>query len=60
MPQFRSRLYLVDTTTGSDVSALATIDAGGFAPLAKSLLWEQSFGAINFEGMTFGPTLNDG
>ena len=60
VPQFRSRLYLVDTTTGSDVSALATIDAGGFAPLAKSLLWEQSFGAINFEGMTFGPTLNDG
>ena len=60
VPQFRSRLYLVDTTTGSDVSALPTIDAGGFAPVAKSLLWERSFGATNFEGMTYGPILTDG
>jgi hypothetical protein len=60
VPQFRSRLYLVDTTTGSDVSALAAIDAGGFTPLAKTLLWERSFASSNFEGMTFGPALDDG
>ncbi|MFM1903599.1 MAG: hypothetical protein RLZZ440_1499 [Planctomycetota bacterium] len=60
VPQFRSRLYLVDTDTASDVSALATINAGGFTPLSKTLLWERSFAASNFEGMTFGPTLNDG
>lgn len=60
VPQFRSRLYLVDTTTGSDVSALASIDAGGFTPLGKSLLWERSFGFTNFEGMTYGPALADG
>jgi hypothetical protein len=60
VPQFRSRLYFVDTTTGSDVTPLATIDAGGFIPLSKSLLWERSFGLSNFEGMTYGPTLTDG
>lgn len=60
LPQFRSRLYLVDTTTGSDVSALPTIDAGGFTPLAKTLLWERSFGVSNFEGMSYGPVLADG
>jgi hypothetical protein len=60
VPQFRSRLYLVDTATGSDVAALSTIAAGGFTPLAKSLLWERSFGFTNFEGMTYGPTLADG
>jgi hypothetical protein len=60
VPQFRSRLYLVDTTTGSDVSGLPTIDAGGFVPLSKSLLWERSFGFSNFEGMTYGPSLTNG
>ena len=60
VPRFRSRLYLVDTTTASDVSALATINAGGFTPLGKTLLWEDTFALSNFEGMTFGPTLDDG
>lgn len=60
VPRFRSRLYLVDTTTASDVSALASINAGGFTPLAKTLLWEDTFALTNFEGMTYGPTLDDG
>ena len=61
VPTFRSRLYYVDTTTATDVSAFATIDAGGFTPLAKTLLWEDNFGtSSNFEGMTYGPTLDSG
>lgn len=60
VPTFRSRLYGVDLVGASDVSALPTIDAGGFTPLAKTLLWEGSFGSSNFEGMTFGPALADG
>jgi hypothetical protein len=60
LPSFRSRLYFVDTTTADDVSLLPGIGAGGFTPLAKSLLWEGTFGTSNFEGMTFGPTLADG
>jgi hypothetical protein len=60
VPTFRSRLYGVDLLAASDVSALPTIDAGGFTPLAKTLLWEGSFGSSNFEGMTYGPPLADG
>jgi hypothetical protein len=61
VPTFRSRLYVVDTASATDVSAFATIDAGGFTPLSKNLLWEQNFGTTsNFEGMTYGPTLDNG
>jgi hypothetical protein len=59
-PRFRSRLYLVDTTLASDVSDVASLESGGFSPLAKTLLWERLFSAANFEGMTFGPPLADG
>jgi hypothetical protein len=47
-------------TTASDVSALATIAAGGFTPLFKTLLWERDFATSNFEGMTFGIPLANG
>jgi hypothetical protein len=60
LPGFRSRIYQVDVTTASDVSALPTIASGGFTPLAKTLLWEQDFATSNFEGMTFGPVLENG
>ncbi len=60
VPTFRSRLYGVDVAAASDVSALPSIDAGGFTPLAKTLLWEGVFGSSNFEGMTYGPSLADG
>jgi hypothetical protein len=60
VPTFRSRLYGVDVTTASDVSALASLTAGGFTQLAKTLLWQGVFGNSNFEGMTFGPVLTDG
>lgn len=60
IPDFRSRLYGVDLATGSDVAAVASLSTGSFTPLAKTLLWEGSFGTSNFEGMTFGPTLASG
>lgn len=60
VPTFRSRLYGVDVTTASDVSAVPSLTGGGFTPLAKTLLWQGVFGSSNFEGMTFGPTLADG
>ena len=60
IPDFRARLYGVDVTAASDVSALASLTGDGFTPLAKTLLWQGDFGTSNFEGMTFGPTLTDG
>lgn len=60
VPDFRSRLYGVDVTGASDVSALASLSSGGVTALSKTLLWQGDFGTSNFEGMTFGPTLADG
>lgn len=60
IPDFRSRLYLVDVSAATDVSGLAELDGGGFTALAKTLLWQDDFSATNFEGMTLGPTLDDG
>jgi len=59
-PNFRSRLYGVDVTGASDVSALGSLTGGGFMPLSKTLLWQGDFSLSNFEGMTFGPKLADG
>jgi hypothetical protein len=63
LPAFRSRLYGVELGSGSDVAAVGSLAGGGFTPLTKTLLWERSFSALapsNFEGMTFGPVLDDG
>jgi hypothetical protein len=57
---FRSRLYLVDFAGASDVSALAGLASGGFAPVGKTLLWEGGFGEDNFEGIALGPALPGG
>jgi hypothetical protein len=60
VPDFRSRLYGVDLTGGSDVSSVASLATGSFTPLSKTLLWEGNFALSNLEGMTFGPTLANG
>lgn len=60
IPDFRSRIYFIDTTGADDVSARTSLAKAGFESLAKSLLWEGNFALANFEGMTIGPELADG
>ena len=60
LPHFRSRIYLLDFTGATDVSAFPTLSAGGYTPVTKTLLWEGLFGFSNFEGITLGPRLRDG
>ncbi|MCB1291872.1 esterase-like activity of phytase family protein [Mycolicibacterium sp.] len=60
LPYFRSRIYELDLTAASDVSALPSLSAGGFTPVGKNLLWQSVFLASNFEGITLGPRLADG
>ena len=61
MPRgFHSRLYAVDVSATTDVSAVASLATAGFTPRAKTLLWERVFPRANFEGMTFGPPLAAG
>lgn len=60
IPDFRSRIYFIDTAGEDDVSARTSLAKAGFESLAKSLLWEGNFALANFEGMTIGPELADG
>lgn len=60
LPVFRSRIYLVDFTAATDVSDVASLTAGGFTPVTKSLLWQGYFAFVNFEGMALGPQQSDG
>jgi hypothetical protein len=65
MANLRSRLYLVDPTGATNVSRepLRSGLAGkSFVPARKALLWQENWGLTNsnFEGMTLGPTLEDG
>ncbi len=60
---YRIRLYEVDFTEASDVSALGTLESATYQPVQKRALWEGSFPLdtyANFEGMTLGPQLDDG
>ncbi len=56
----RSRIFLVDFSGASDVTGLASLAAGGFAEVGKTLLWEGLFPNDNFEGIALGPALTNG
>ena len=64
VPVFTSRIFLLDTTDATDVSAMQEgLRDAKFHPVRKTLLWEKSFGLDgpnNFEGMALGPRLSDG
>lgn len=56
---FRSRIYVVELAGASDTTRMARLGAS-VRPVAKTLLWESTFRAHNFEGMALGPALEDG
>ena len=60
LPSFRTRVYMLDFSAATDVSALPSLTAGGFTPVRKTLLWQSVFLTNNFEGITLGPRLSDG
>ncbi len=52
---FRTRIYEVNTAAATDVSAIASLNAGGFTPAAKTLLYSGFL--QNVEGLCVGPAL---
>jgi len=61
----RSRLYLVDVSGATDVSARefrSGLAGKSYVAARKVLLWQETWGLTNsnFEAMTLGPTLEDG
>lgn len=58
IPRFRSRLYLLDFSSATDVSNTPSLSDGGFTPVSKTLLWQRFYRLANFEGITVGPQLD--
>ena len=56
---FRSRIYEVDISGATDVSAIADLSTAIFTPVSKILIHDRNTGE-NYEGMTLGPMLDDG
>ncbi len=58
IPRFRSRLYLLDFSSATDVSGTPSLSDGGFTPVSKTLLWQRFYRFANFEGITVGAQLD--
>lgn len=56
---FRHRLYEVDVSAATDVSAIADLSSATFTPAAKFLHWDRLSG-FNYEGLSLGPPLANG
>lgn len=56
----RNRIYLVDFSGASDVTAVASLTSIGVNFVSKTLLWEGLFPDDNFEGIALGPLLANG
>ena len=54
------RLFLADFTSATDISALPALDGAKFSAAGKTLLYEETTGFINYEGLTLGPSLAGG
>jgi hypothetical protein len=60
LPPFKSRITLIDTAAGGDVSDVqADLADLSERHLARSLVWEDALGC-NLEGLCLGPRLADG
>lgn len=66
---FHYRIFAVDRTAATDVTSAASLEKGGFMPVAKTLLaaGKERFSLFapnerlaNYEGMCLGPKLADG
>jgi hypothetical protein len=56
----RIRLYAVDVSGATEVSALPALADADVVPASKQLLWQRTALRDNFEGMAIGPPLADG
>lgn len=54
------RLFLADFKGATDIGKLPSLASAEFTPVQKTLLYEEATGFTNFEGITLGPTLDDG
>ena len=56
----RIRLYEVDCSGATDISAVKSLATASYTPARKTLLWQRIFPNINYEGIALGPAIADG
>ena len=54
------RIFLADFRDATDTTRLPALESAHCTPAHKTLLFEQTTGFINFEGLALGPVLADG
>jgi hypothetical protein len=54
------RLFLANLAAATDVSRRPGLNGAALVPAGKTLLYEETTGFINFEGLTLGPPLANG
>lgn len=61
IPSLLNRLYEVDFSGATDVSALTALNGAEYTRVTKRQLWSRNFGTTeNFEGICLGPRLASG
>lgn len=59
IPEFRNRIYEIDFTGATDVSAITSLNGATYTRVAKTQRWSGSFSqTYNFEGLCLGPRLD--
>jgi hypothetical protein len=58
VPDFRNRIYEVNTSGATDVSAITALNGATYTPVGKTKRWEADFATDNYEGLCLGPRLN--
>jgi hypothetical protein len=54
------RLFLANFARATDITRMSSLDGADFIAARKTLLFEETTGFINFEGITLGPPLAGG
>ena len=59
IPHFENRIYKIDFTGATDVSAIKSLAGATYTRVTKTQLWSGNFGtSYNFEGLCLGPRLD--
>lgn len=60
LPSMENRIYLIDRTGATDVSAIDSLKGAKYEPVKKRLLWSATNTLDNTEGMALGPATAHG
>jgi hypothetical protein len=61
IPSFENHIFLIDTSSATDISGMSGLIGESYTAVSKNELWAKNFGTSdNFEGLCFGQELDNG